>query len=169
MKIRRFIMAAKINNQKGFATLEIIFIMLIISILAGSVIPKFSRSLDTVQLDYETKRFISNFYFAKSLNRTANYSGNIFFGNLNLTTAHQIQMNVTAQSYYLQRNSLILGDKHYLADGMTIKFANSDSKIFHFNDEEDYYKGSSENIFIISKSGRKSELVVDSVGRIRRK
>ena len=160
-------MAAKINNQKGFATLEIIFIMLIISILAGSVIPKFSRSLDIIGLDCENKRFISNFYFAKSLNRTANYSGNIFFG-LNLA-AHQIQMNVTAQSYYLQRNSLILGDKHYLADGMTIKFANSDSKIFHFNDEEDYYKGSSENIFIISKSGRKSELVVDSVGRIRRK
>ena len=151
-------MAAKINNQKGFATLEIIFIMLIISILAGSVIPKISRSLDTVQLDYETKKFIGEFYLAKSLNRTANYSGNIFFGNLNLDPAYSVQIDVHEKFYYLKRNTSEIGDRNYLAKGM--KF--SDSKVFQFNDEEDYYRGSSDNLIIISRHGRKSELVVES-------
>ena len=162
--IRKFIMAVKINNQKGFATLEIIFIMLIISILAGSVIPKISRSLDTVQLDYETKKFIGEFYLAKSLNRTANYSANKFF-NLDLDPAHPVQIDVHEKFYYLKRNTSEIGDRNYLAKGM--KF--SDSKVFQFNDEEDYYRGSSVNMIFKSRLGRNSELVVDSVGRIRKK
>lgn len=161
-------MAAKINNQKGFATIEIIFVMVIISILAGSYIPKISRSLDIAQLDYETKKFIGEFYLAKSFNRTANYSSNKFFG-LNLAPAHSVQLNVNEKFYEFKRNTSKIGERYYLADGMTVKISGASSKVFQFSDEEDYYKGSSENLIIKSRLGKNSELVIDSVGRIRKK
>lgn len=159
-------MAAKINNQKGFATIEIIFVMLIISILAGIVIPKFSRSLDILALDYETKKFVNTFYFAKSINRTANFATNKFF-NLNLAS-YPVQMNVYEKYYYLKRHNDLLRDKNYLSPGISIE-SYSKNFILQFSDEEDYYRGSSENVTIKSQSGRKSELVIDSVGRIRKK
>ena len=161
-------MVAKLNNQRGFATLEIIFIMLIISILAGSVIPKISRSLDTVQLDYETKKFIGEFYLAKSLNHTANYSANKFF-SLHLDSAYPVIIDVHEKFYYFKRHTSEIGDRNYLVNGMSIKFSDTDSKIFQFNDEEDYYRGSSVNMIFKSRLGRNSELVIDSVGRIRKK
>lgn len=142
--------------------------MVIISILAGSYIPKISRSLDIAQLDYETKKFIGEFYLAKSFNRTANYSSNKFFG-LNLAPAHSVQLNVNEKFYEFKRNTSKIGERYYLADGMALKISGASSKVFQFSDEEDYYKGSSENLIIKSRLGKNSELVIDSVGRIRKK
>ena len=66
------------HNQKGFATLEIILIMLIISTLAGVVMPKMARVVDSATLNYEVRKFQSEFFFARSLSRSANYEAEIF-------------------------------------------------------------------------------------------
>ena len=68
------------RNQFGFAALEIILVMAIISLLATVALPKMTKFLDTANLNYEVKKFYSEFLFAKSVSRSSNYYATIFSG-----------------------------------------------------------------------------------------
>ena len=55
--------------QKGFATLEIIFAVMIIAVLMTCAIPNAVRMIDRAALDYETKRLYSELHFLQAVNR----------------------------------------------------------------------------------------------------
>ena len=57
------------RNQFGFFTLEIILVVMIISLLATVAVPNMHKMLDAARLDYEIKKFCSEFDFAHSLGK----------------------------------------------------------------------------------------------------
>lgn len=119
-------MAAKINNQKGFATLEIIFVLLIISILAGGYIPKISSSVDMAQLNYETKKFLGEYYFAKAVSKNSSYETSIFKDaeRYNSGQAAKFVVSSDAASYHVELDKKFLHDNNYLPKGFKIELRN---------------------------------------------
>lgn len=126
MTIHKFFMAAKINNQKGFATIEIIFVLLIISILAGNYIPKISRSLDIAQLNYETKKFLGEYNFVKAVNKNSSCNTSIFSEAQSYNGGKGATFMVSPKnaSYHVELNRKILHDTNYLPKGFKITLRN---------------------------------------------
>ena len=152
-----------LKNQNGFATLEIILIMLIISVLVGVAVPKMSRMMDIAQLNYETKKFVSDFYFAKSLSKSSKFEPEIF-SSVPFTNGDGIIFSVANRSYQIKRSNFPVTEIHYLPKKFQIT-APSNLKTVTFGNGKTLSSSSGTYIFK-SPLGLSNSLKLDSVGRL---
>ena len=153
------------RNQKGFATLEIILVMLIISTLAGVVMPKMARVVDNATLNYEVRKFQSEFFFARSLGRSASYEPKIFKYSLT-STGNAITFETYSTNYHIEQNGNLIREKNFLPQGFSIKIQGNIQDV-SFNSAGKIVSGKSGTYTLTSSLNQERSLRLDSVGRLR--
>lgn len=166
------------KNQFGFFTLEIILVVMIISLLATVAVPNMHKMLDTARLDYEIKKFCSEFDFAHALGKQASVKAEIFDGTFSADKDSRtiaISIDEKNRAYQLLRGSTSgynpIREKHFLSDGIKI---NSTVKRILFSADGRLVNdtgGAISNSFYFTSSYviKPFEMNVDSVGRWRGK
>lgn len=161
--------------QKGFATLEVILVIFIISVLMTCAVPNAASIIDKVSLDYETKRLYSDLRFVQALDRSTTVTdagmtdvlnnnkifpppvASIVFDNpINNSSSWQIVRG-------LEDNAPAVREKHILSYGVKIS---SPSRDVHFSFEGEA-SITSNNITLKSRRGKEQYIRFDSVGRFR--
>lgn len=138
-------------------------VMLIISALAGVIIPKTARIMDTAILNYETKKFRSEFFFARSLGRSATYEPTIFKSSVNLGKG--INFFVNKDSYRIEQDRKILHQCNLLQKNFKISYPSKLSGfVFASNGKPENV--SSGTYTFTSPMNNKRYLRLDSVGRL---
>ena len=154
--------------QKGFATLEIIFMTFIIVILMSVAIPNAARMIDRVALDYEMKRLYSELRFLQELSRTgtikATGMGDVFSTSTN--AAPSLKIAEDGESYQIVRGiNNPVREPHYLRYGVKISLKSSDTvKMISFNE---FGNIASNTLTLTSRLGKEKYIIFDGVGRIR--
>ena len=151
--------------QKGIATLEIILVTLIISILAAAAIPNVERVLDRVALDYETKKFYTDLRFVQSFDRAAHMEDNHF----NTMKDNRATLIVYPEKYIFRKISAYkdLGE-HSFSRGVTAsKKNNSQYWQIQFDDMGKIDPAETNHLTLTSGLGKKTYIIFDSVGRFR--
>lgn len=139
-------------------------VMLIISALAGVVFPKMARIVDTATLDYEVKKFRSEFLFARSLSRSAKFNATIFSNRIS-SSGEAITFHVRDKSYEINRGTNSIRGNNLLPKGFSISFQKDlDTLIFTQGKIQGGNKGTYN---FTSPFNKKRSLVLDSVGRLR--
>ena len=171
------------NNQNGFATLEIILILGIIAIFSTVTLPKISRILDKVVLNYELKHLYSELNLARSIGKSSMIEGGIFntfdntgngqvefwlysrnYSNSNMKNSYQIMRPVVSSysTYYY---------RHKFTNNINFEFKNGElMEKITFNNRSRYDNWSktlqfSSNPKLLNKI--EAEVTFDSVGRWR--
>lgn len=169
----------KLNNQRGFATLEIILVAAIIGIFSTIALPKMARILDKAYLDYELKHLYSDLNFARSIGKSSNVNGGIFeLDDVN----HKIEFWIYSRKYttasarnryQIMRPSVTSSHyyRHNLANGVELEFktGNAMQKIT-FNNQTRYDNWSKTLEFSLNPdfvNKIEAEVRFDSVGRWR--
>ena len=149
--------------QKGFATLEIIFAVLIISLLASATIPNAARIVDRVALDYETKKIYTDLRFLQSFDRMA-YMKEEHFEN---AADNSINLVVSPEKYIFKGNSIVKTyDEHNFSYGVTASKKNhNEGWIIKFNDMGKISPAESDHLTLTSGQGKEFYIYFDSVGR----
>ena len=164
--------------QKGFATLEIIFAVMIFALLAGAALPNAIRVLEISSLDYETKRLYSELRFAQALSRGSKVETAPMGGKFETDPSPGATMTINYSTHpnswqvRLGQNDydLLLREQHYLRYGEKFSFKGNLRKISF--DSAGHPKGENQKsvsgtLTLTTRSGRdKSSIVFDSVGRI---
>lgn len=150
------------RKEKGFATLEIIMVMLIISALAGVIIPKTTRIMDTAILDYEVKKFRSEFFFARSLSKSASYEP-IIFSSSPISKGSAIIFKTDPNNYRIERNGILIREKNFVSNGFKITFQNTLREISFDSSGK---TGKTGTYTFTSPMNNKRYLKLDSVGRL---
>lgn len=150
------------HKEKGFATLEIILVMLIISALAGVILPKMAKIVDVATLDYEVKKFRSEFLFARSLSRSASYEPSIFLPSP-ISKGNQITFKTEGTNYRIEQSGNLIREKNFLPTGFKISLKGNVGNI-SFNSRGK--SGQTGTYIFTSSLGKKRNLVLDSVGRL---
>ena len=142
------------KNQKGFATLEIILLTAIISVLAFIAVPKFAQIIDKMVLDYEVKHFYNQVELQNLLNRSSRCEPEIFSAKIS-PQGEKVELDLLTDNkqYHLRHNSKIIGEVH--------KFPKN------FSIEDNNPHGNSRTIILTSHFGSKAKIIRDSVGRWR--
>ena len=158
--------------QKGFATLEIILVTIIIAVLMKIAVPNAAQLIDTVSLDYEQKRFYSELRYVQAMGRS-NELLEKGMGNTKITITSEykpekptLRIDTTKNYYQVFRSpesKKALREPHYLSNGMKI-FSPENSITF---DSDGKSNINSDSIILTSRLGNKKYIVFDSVGRIR--
>ncbi len=152
--------------QKGFATLEIILVTIIIAVLVKIAVPNAARIIDTVSLDYEQKRFYSELRYVQAMSRSATFS-TAGMGDTVLVpdrgTNPTLSINADKNYYQVLKNSKKLREPHYLSNGVKI-FSPKNSITF---DSDGKANINSDSITLTSRLGKSKYIVFDSVGRIK--
>lgn len=155
--------------QKGFATIEIILVTLIIAVLVKVAVPKAAQLIDNATLDYENKRLYSELRYVQAMSRS-NEIQSTGTGNTSLltTTAEQPTLFIdTTKNYYQVFRSpelkKILREPHYLSNGIKISSPENNIK-FNSNGNANINSGS---ITLTSRLGKKKYIIFNTVGRIR--
>ena len=172
------------NNQNGFATLEIILIIAIIAILSTVAVPKMARILDKVALNYEMKHLYSELNLARSIGKSSNFNASIFNGQINSDGSAGLYINKSTNSYEIKRNNLnVFSYSHNLSNGIKLSF-NSNLTFFSLSgaqvkivsneypitfENPSRYSGGSNTITLTSKYEDSAQIVFDTVGRWRGK
>lgn len=152
----------KFKNQKGFATIEIVFAVMIIALLSSVSLPKLARIFEVAQLNYETKRFVSEFYFAKSLSRSVKFEPEIFYG---VTSGGKpISFSVASRSYVLKSSGDVFGEKISLPKKFSIVRENLSTDLQFENGKVKPAK--SGTYTFSSPHGFSQKIKLDSVGRL---
>lgn len=162
--------------QKGLATIEIILAVMVIGVLMKFAVPKASSLIDTVALDYETKRFYSELQFVQAMGRsTPNVIKGV--GEISLVTSEStpiLFINRTENYYQVFKNTertQAIREPHYFSNGVTIKLeSGTDPTITIGFDAEGKAKintNNSDTLVLTSRLGKKKGIVIDSVGRIK--
>lgn len=152
--------------QKGFATLEIILVTIIIAVLMKIAVPKAAQLIDTVSLDYEQKRFYSELRYVQAMGRSSTFltKGT---GETVLVpdrgTNPTLSINADKNYYQVLKNSKNVREPHYLSNGVKI-FSPENSITFDSNGKANISSGS---ITFTSRLGKSKYIVFDSVGRIK--
>ncbi len=154
----------KMHKEKGFATLEIILVMLIISALAGVILPKMAKIVDVATLDYEVKKFRSEFLFARSLGRSASYEPSIFLPSP-ISKGNQITFKTEGTNYRIEQSGNLIREKNFLPTEFKILVPNNLREI-KFNSAGKVIGGKTGTYTFTSSLGKKRNLVLDSVGRL---
>ena len=151
------------QNQRGFSTLEVILVIMIISLLATVILPNMARMVDVAQVDYEMKIFLSTLDYAKSMDKNSYFKPEIFKGTLANNAGAQIFLNVDYNkgTYQIVRKNVAVGEMHELPEGFKIISENGiPSKI----DPQEKYSG---HIRITSRQNSNRYIISDSAGRWR--
>ena len=163
--------------QKGLATLEIILIMLIIAVLASAAIPNAVRMIDTVALDYETKKLYTDLRLLQELNMSGSVKAT-GTGRKDMSFGDSLYMNFTFEpsSYQIVRGANVYSpavrEPHYLSNGIKISFKTSVDRNAISSNEFGHMtnvlgKSLSNSLILTSRLDQKNYIVFDSVGRIR--
>ncbi len=150
------------NNQGGLATLEVILAVTIIAVMSTIAFPKMARMVDTAQLDYEMKIFMSTLDLGKSLNRSAVYNLGIFSSTLEKTgNALQVNIDKNLARYSIKSDMQDIFEPHNLANGFSIDYNNTiDGNIY-------FAKMNNGHVTITSQFGDKRYIILNTVGRWR--
>ena len=150
-------------NQRGFATLEIILVVVIISVLTTTAVPQMARMIDGARLDYEMKRFLNNLELAKSLNRGTYYKQDIFENHRSLDDfkPEEITIHINNNSYEMFKGSDKIGETITFPEGFSLKLDTSLTSPLKFA------TNNNGTLTIISKLGSERKIIFDSVGRWR--
>lgn len=151
--------------QKGFATLEIIFAVLIIGILLTAAVPNAARVVDRAALDYETKRLYGDLRFLQSASRSGEMD---LLGtgrdDLQPEKLPYMQINPARRSWQILRgtNPVPVREEHFMRNG--IKISSAKDKIrFDTSGSPNI----STSITLTPRFGKANAIVFDSVGRFR--
>lgn len=151
--------------QKGFATLEIIFVLLIIGVLLSVAVPNAARILDRAALDYETKRLYSDLRFLQALSRSGEFS---LLGtgrsDLQPEKSPYMQIYSARRSWKIFRDNKSVRAEHVMNDA--VKFKDTNSIAIRF-DAAGKSNQTSKSIILRSRYGKTNKIVFDSVGRFR--
>lgn len=158
--------------QKGLATLEIIFAVMIIGVLMKFAVPKASALIDAATLNHETKRFYSELRFVQAMGRS---TSEVITGN----SPPAFFINRTENYYQVFKDMNInkpIREPHYFSDGVTIKSVNNTDPTITINfDSEGKAKirynstglsRNSDTLELTSRLGKNKYIRIDSVGRI---
>lgn len=162
--------------QKGFATLEIILVMLIIGLLTSAAIPNINRAIDRASLDYETKNLYGDLRLMLSANRSGRFPLNglgrsfTFEDNLVMhidksNKAYEILRGKSSVKIHRMQNIRSLETNlNWTENNSWLVEIKSDSlgKMTNY-----IWKSLSGNITLTSRYGKPTKIVFDSVGRIR--
>lgn len=151
-------------NQRGFATFEIIFVILLISILTTTAVPQMARMIDGARLDYEMKTFLNNLQSARSLNRNSHYKPEIFENVPEFSKPGyqlSLQINYAKGTYQITKNFESVSEKHELPAGFSIAKNPTLNEPINFKNENNGH------ITITSRYGFKRYIIFNSVGRWR--
>ncbi|MBR1646680.1 MAG: prepilin-type N-terminal cleavage/methylation domain-containing protein [Selenomonadaceae bacterium] len=158
--------------QKGFASLELIFAVLIISILATVAVPKAANFVDRAALDYEKKRLYSELQYLRTLSRTITVDStgmhmpSFFSSKITVNQPALFDINRDTNSYRILRENKSIREVHYFSNG--VKFSKeTDVPTRIFFDAAGYSNVKSKSIVLTSRRGVKAKIIFDSVGRIR--
>lgn len=164
------------NNQRGVATLEVILVILIIAVLSTVTLPKAARMVDVAALDYEVRRFCSDFDFAHSLGRQSDINTEIFSNSIKADNSRfiLIQIDNSGNSYQLCRkinsNNVALRDAHILSDGIKITPDKNSQILFTYDGRiTNPSNGAISESFVFTSRNNEFYVSVDSVGRWRGK
>ena len=146
--------------QKGFATFEVVLLMIIIVVMISVALPAAERMIDRVALDYETKRLYTDLRFVQSFDRMTNMRDSHF-----LTAEDEAVKVIIRTNYYrLEKNSdSKLYAEHYFSNGVTAGKAKS----VMFDDMGKITPADSDTLYLTSRLGKKNSIVFDTVGRFR--
>ena len=150
-------------NQKGFATLEAILVVSIISLLVFVGVPKMSKILDTLWLNYEVERFCSAVDFGRNLNRSSAYDAGIFDSYFDGGDGLTLDIYYDLNGYELHQGEKIVGQPYRLKNGITLKWHEGALEKIIFSG------GQSGTVRFASQFGKVVEVNIDSVGRVRGK
>lgn len=137
-------------------------VMLIISALAGVIIPKTTRIMDTAILDYEVKKFRSEFFFARSLSKSASYEP-IIFSSSPISKGSAIIFKTDPNNYRIERNGILIREKNFVSNGFKITFQNTLREISFDSSGK---TGKTGTYTFTSPMNNKRYLKLDSVGRL---
>lgn len=149
------------KSQGGFAAIEIILVMLIISLLATVALPNMAKMVDVAAVDYEMKILLSTLDFAKSSNKNSHYDTTIFGRALAGQNGVPLFLRVDYDkgTYKILSNGENFSEPHELPAGFSI------SKNDKLNNPIEFDKGNDGHITITSRYGVKRYIYFDSVGR----
>ena len=150
------------KNQNGFAEIEIVLVLMIIAVLSGVALPKISKTLDIAQLDYETKRFVSEFYFAKSFSRSSKFAPSIFSNSV--SGGKNVIFSIASRSYDVKLGENFIHERYVLPKKFSMKKNGVPENLIFDNGK--LSKAVSGKITIPSSQGNSREIIFDSVGRV---
>ena len=162
--------------QKGFATLEIIFAVMIVALLAGAALPNALRVLEKASLNYETKRLYSELRFAQALSRDTSVETNFMGINFEMKTSPGVTVMINSLNSSIRPDSWkifrdknsddkILREQHYLRYGEQFSFTNDNLQKISFDSTGKH--DADGTLTLTTRSGRdESNIVFNSVGRI---
>ena len=163
----------KFKPQGGLAALEVVIVAAIVAIFATAALPKMSRVLDKVQLDYEMKRLYSTLELGRSLGKSSAYKTSIFNPNLFEGQSGNVELQIRKDSDTTAKNryeiwrpasSSVRYYRHYLS-GVKLSFEGASPMQIHF-DKSPSYSSMNGTITLTSKFG-KAYITSNSVGRFR--
>lgn len=159
--------------QRGFATLEIIFALIVIAVLMTVALPNVKRIIDRAALDYETKSLYSELRFLQSLNRSGKIDA-AGSGRKFKSEAPSLQISPSKFTWQILRGKTPIGDAHQMhhIKKIELNFETelSQNKItFDTNGQATNiaYSSLSGKLTLTSRLGKNSKIVFDSVGRFR--
>ena len=159
------------RNEKGYAFIEIVFLVAIIAILSSIVVPKISNEVQIAQADYLMKSLYSELRFMQAARRTSSYRKEAIF-----PSDKEMKPLILVNSNKNKRYRLMFADdeelrKYKLPSYFSFKsnfyMTVIDGSILSNNVLGGGYRG---NIKIINNTTNKSYkpfLVFNTVGRIR--
>ena len=164
--------------QRGLATLEIIFAIIIIGVLVKVAVPNAAQILDIAALDYETKKLYSELRFVQEMGRSSRIDDKGMGGTNLLSSANgvigsdkiSLIINYKEKSYQVSRTDkddriiATLREPHYLSNSM--KEISSPKNPIYF-DSDGKANIVSNHITLTSRLGKKRYIIFNSVGRMR--
>lgn len=147
--------------QKGFATLEIVFAIMIIAVLLSVTIPNTARVIDRAALDYESKKFYSDLRFLQATGRSGTFD-TTGTGKSEADTSPSIKLAPNRHSWQILRGNTPIREEHFFGDRIWLS-TNGDSEIA-FN-SLGRSKSVNMTITLTPRFGKANTIVFDSVGR----
>ena len=147
--------------QKGFATLEVVIAVFVVSVLASCAVPNAARIVDRVSLDYEIKRLYTEMRFVQSFDRMSYMRDSHGFEE---PLKSQARLIVTTKGYRVEKNAdATLYYENSFINGVTT----DKGKIIRFDDMGKVDPATSDTLTLTSRRGKKLYFVFDTVGRFR--
>ena len=155
-----------ILNERGYAMIEIVFLISIIAIFSSLAIPNVFNSFKTVYVEYEIRNLYGELRFMQTASRIMNFNNEDIFQNaMSNKKIVYLYTNIFDDKYSLVIRSDLIR-KHNLAPNFT--FNNKDHVRFLNEGIMHVDKGVRGNIFLKRNSEDCKPLIkFDSVGRIR--
>ena len=152
------------SSEKGFAMIEIILLTLIISVLTATAVPKISKMLEKVSLDYETKKMYSELRFVQSVNRSATFDEAFFQNKIPNSKPVMFQASSTFYQIFRGDNNHLIRPRHNMSRNISLTFSSDKMRMFWF---EPYGKVSANGSITIKSNVGERKMIFDSVGRWR--